>query len=166
MSMMQEAQQELIRESVYIDKLQGRAVAKLPFLTSPVNKLKDNSRLAERRLESVCKKYSKDEKVVDMIDKAFKKLFSNSHIVLVDELSGEIKKKIMLASPSYTIPWDIAFKTTSLSTPARPVFDAGCKTPGGESLNNLLAKGVPDMVSGLNDVLCTCIRAGTLIGHA
>ena len=42
MSMMQEAQQELIRESVYIDKLQGRAVAKLPFLTSPVNKLKDN----------------------------------------------------------------------------------------------------------------------------
>ena len=40
-----------------------------------------------------------------------------------------------------------------MSTPARPVFDASSRTPGGESLNNLLPKGVPDIVRLLDMVL-------------
>ena len=56
MSMIQEVQQQMICQSVYIDHEKGKAIARLPFLTDPSGKLLDNSKLAERRLESVCKK--------------------------------------------------------------------------------------------------------------
>ena len=164
MSMMQEAQQKLIKESVFIDKEKGRAVAKLPFLTDPAGKLKDNTRIAERRLESVCRKYSSDESVKQMITAGFKKLFDNDHIVLLDDLPQDIQEKIKNAKPSYTIPWDVAFKEGSLSTPARPVFDASSKTPGGVSLNDLLAKGQPDLVRLLDMVLAWRMGPSALTG--
>ena len=66
MSMIQEAQQQLIKQSVWIDRQQGRPVAKLPFLTDPAGKLTNNARIAERRLETVCKKYANDESVKEM----------------------------------------------------------------------------------------------------
>ena len=70
-SMMQEAHQEFIRQSVSIDKELGRAVAKLPFVVDPVGKLTNNTRLASRRLDNVCKKYGKDENIKNMINHSF-----------------------------------------------------------------------------------------------
>ena len=75
MSMIQEAQQQMIRQSVSIDKEKGKAIARLPFLTDPSGKLLDNTRMAQRRLESVCKKYASDTDVKEMINAAFKKFF-------------------------------------------------------------------------------------------
>ena len=83
----------------------------------------------------------------------FKKLLDNGHIVFLDEVPTELRDKIREARPSYYIPWDIAFHETSVSTPARPVFDASSRTPGGESSNNLLPKGVLDIVRLLDMVL-------------
>ena len=74
MSMKQEAEQLLIRESVRIDWKFGRAIATLPFITDPTDKLVDNTYIAEKRLENVCKKYSSDEKVKEMLNKSMKKL--------------------------------------------------------------------------------------------
>ena len=56
MSMRQEAEQETIRESIYIDRTQNRLNAELPFLCDPSEKLKDNSKSATKRLENVVKK--------------------------------------------------------------------------------------------------------------
>ena len=42
----------------------------------------------------------------------------------------------------YYLYWDVGFKEGSLSTPARPVFDTSARTPGGTSLNEILAKGI------------------------
>merc|ERR1711954_612891 len=42
MSIRQEAEQQVIKESVHIDKDLGRAVAKLPFMVDPADKLVDN----------------------------------------------------------------------------------------------------------------------------
>ena len=153
MSMIQEVQQQMICQSVYIDHEKGKAIARLPFLTDPAGKLLDNSRMAERRLESVCKKYSSDVEVKDKINAAFNKLLDKGHIVLLDDVPKELGDKIKAAKPSYTIPFDVAFKEESVSTPARPVFDASSKTPGGYSLNDLLAKGQPDMVRLMDMVL-------------
>lgn len=164
MSMIQEAQQQLIKQSVSIDREKGRAVAKLPFLTDPAGKLNDNTRIAERRLESVCRKYAGDEDVKEMIQAGFKKLFDNGHMILLKDLPHDMQKKIKDANPSYTIPWDVAFKEGSLSTPARPVFDASSKTPGGESLNDLLAKGQPDLVRLLDMVLAWRMGPSALTG--
>jgi hypothetical protein len=93
MSMRQEAEQEIIRQSVSIDRDLGRSIAKLPFLTDPSDKLKDNSRVAAKRLENVCRKYSHDEDVKQMLNKSMKKLMDNGHIVLLEDLPAEQKKK-------------------------------------------------------------------------
>ena len=162
--MIQEAEQQIIRQSVSIDKGKGRAVAKLPFLTNPSGKLTDNTRIAERRLESVCRKYASDEQVKGMIVEAFNKLFTKGHIVMLDDLPKDVANKIKSAKPSYTIPFDVAFKEGSLSTPARPVFDASSKTSGGFSLNDLLAKGQPDMVRLIDMVLDWRMGSSALTG--
>ena len=153
MSIRQEAEQEVIRESVMIDKKLGRAVAKLPFIVDPTDKLKDNSRVAAKRLENVIRKYSSDKNIKEMLDKSMKKLIDNGHIVFLDDLPPEQRARIKHASPSYTIPADVAFKEGSVSTPARWVFDAGSKTSLGYSLNDLLAKGIIDMVRLIDMVL-------------
>ena len=152
-SMTQEAHQELIRESVSIDKEKGRAVAKLPFLEDPKGKLTPNAYSALKRLDNVCKKYSSNKEVLTMVNAAFNKLFKNGHIILLSDLNRDLQEKLENAWPSYYIPWDIAFNETSISTPARPVFDASARTPGGESLNNLLPKGIPNIVRLLDMVL-------------
>ena len=146
MSIRQEAEQQIIKESVHIDKDLGRAVAKLPFMVDPADKLVDNSRVAAKRLENVTKKYSADPEVREMLEKSMKKLLDNGHIVLLDDLPPELRQSIKSAASSYTIPADVAFKEGSVSTPARWVFDAGSKTSQGYSLNDLLAKGTIDMV--------------------
>ena len=66
--MQQEAHQEIIRSSVYINKELGRAVARLPFLSDPAGQLTDNTRIASKRLDNVCRKYGKDEQVKEMIN--------------------------------------------------------------------------------------------------
>ena len=146
MSIRQEAEQQIIRESVHIDKGLGRAVAKLPFITDPSDKLVDNSKVAAKRLDNVTKKYGGDPEVREMLEKSMKKLLDNGHVVLLDDLPQDLRKSIKNASSSYTISADVAFKEGSVSTPARWVFDAGSKTSQGYSLNDLLAKGTIDMV--------------------
>ena len=146
MSIRQEAEQQIIRESVHIDKDLGRAVAKLPFMVDPSDKLVDNSKIAAKRLDNVTRKYSADPVVKEMLEKSMKKLIDNGHLVLLDNLPPKLKSKIKYAQSSYTIPADVAFKEGSVSTPARWVFDAGSKTSRGFSLNDLLAKGTIDMV--------------------
>ena len=80
------------------------------------------------------------------ISKGFQKLIDKGHIVVYDDLSEE-DKQLVDSEPGYVIPWDVGFKMESLSTPARPVFDASSKTPGGASLNDNLAKGKTDLVN-------------------
>ena len=87
-----------------------------------------------------------------MIHKGFQKLVDRGHILLLDELS-EDDKTMITSGVSYTIPWDVSFKTESLSTPARPTFDASSKTQGGLSLNENLAKGKADLISMVSMVL-------------
>ena len=102
--MTQEAHQEIIRQSVSIDKVGRKATAKLPFVIDPVGKLTNNTRLATKRLESVCHKYATSEDVVQMINAAFEKLKDKGHIVYLDSLSEELQVKIKSAKCSYTVP--------------------------------------------------------------
>ena len=153
MSMRQQAEQELIRNSVKIDKKSNRVVAHLPFLCDPTDKLVDNSRIAAKRLENVVCKYSSDEKIKEMLNKSMQKLFDNGHLVYLKDLPIERQMEIRNAKSSYTIPADVAFKESSISTPARWVFDAGSKCSTGYSLNDLLAKGTIDLVMLINMVM-------------
>ena len=63
----QQAEQELIRENVRIDPNLNRAKAKLPFLCDPKDKLVDNIKIAEKRLNNVVKKYKDDEGIKEKL---------------------------------------------------------------------------------------------------
>ena len=150
-SLKQEAEQELIKASVKIDVEKGRPMAHLPFTLDPKENLNDNSFAARKRLENVSRKYFKDEKVKNEVNAAFEKLRSRGHIKFYEDLSAD-QRKILDTEVGYTIPWDVVWKESSLSTPARTVYDASSKTSSGYSLNDILATGIPDLAK-LVDVL-------------
>ena len=56
------------------------------------------------------------------------------------------------ATVSYWIPWDITF-SGSISTPARPTFNASKNTPQGTNLNDIVVRGSPNLVNLLHMVL-------------
>ena len=151
-SLKQEAEQELIKESVKVDLDKGRAEAELPFkVAEPSEYLGDNKIIAQKRLQNVVRKYHNDEKVKSEIIAAFDKLRMKGHIKFYEDLSQGQRDRLE-AKTGYTIPWDVVWKETSLSTPARTVYDASSKTSTGFSLNDILATGIPDLVK-LIDVL-------------
>ena len=141
-SMKQEAEQEKIRESVVLDEDQNKAVVKLAFIADPALNLKPNRFIALKRLDNLCRKYSKETKTVQMICDKLAKLHRTGHIKYWEDLSLPEKKSISEAPTNHYLCWDVGFKEASLSTPARPVFDASAGTPGGTSLNDILAKGI------------------------
>ena len=151
-SLKQEHEQNLIKQSVRIDDEKGTAVAKLPFKADPTRFLADNYHIAHKRLNNMCNKYSKDQDVKDKILSALDKLKLKGYVKYYEDLNAEQISMLDNAASSYVIPWDVQFKGNSLSTPARIVLDASSKTSTGYSLNVVLAVGVPNLVM-LMDVL-------------
>ena len=72
----------------------------MPFLTDPSGKLTNNTRLASKRLESVCKKYGSDPIVKEMIIAGFNKLSDRGHIVMLNDLPVDKQQKIKNAKVS------------------------------------------------------------------
>ena len=60
LSLRQEAEQQLIRESIFIDEVKGIATAKLPFVSPPETHLKNNRNVALKMLDRILNKYCKD----------------------------------------------------------------------------------------------------------
>ena len=151
-SMRQEAEQELVKESISIDEEEGIAIAKLPFILPPEDNLKSNRKIALGMLNGVLKKYCKDIKMREAIYAAWEKMIKNGHLIFLEDLSPEYQEMLSKAEVSYWIPWNIQFKD-SLSTPIRTVLNASSTTSTGLSLNDCLAKGTPDLVELLSVML-------------
>ena len=143
LSLKQEAEQELVRQSVTIKD--GVAIAKLPFTMSPEDHLKNNRHIALKMLDQILKKHCSDETQRAVVWKAWEKLINKGHLVFLKDLDSNERDMIEKSPTSYYIPWNLAFKD-SLSTPIRPVFNASSATATGYSLNDCLAKGDPDLV--------------------
>lgn len=71
MSIRQEAEQELIQQSVQIDLVQQRAVAHLPFTKIPREYLADNYHIAMKRLQNTVRKYGNNARVRNEVIGAF-----------------------------------------------------------------------------------------------
>ena len=142
-SIKQEAEQELIKQSVYVDTELNRPMARLPFKADPKVFLADNNYIASKRLQNVCNKYYKQEAVREEINHAFDKLRKRGHMKYYKDLNVNQREKLTNAETGYTIPWDVVWKESSLSTPARLVFDASSKTSTGYSLNDILPLEFP-----------------------
>ena len=139
-SIREEAEQYLIEESVKYMVSKKVLEALLPFIKSPEEHLKDNYNRAYKILETQVRTANRDEQTRLEILASHNKLRVRGHVVEVNELEVEDYKAAQDGS-GYHIPWRVVFNEKSLSTPVRIVFDASSITPGGDCLNNILAKG-------------------------
>ena len=139
-------------------------MAELPFkVSNPEEFLPDHYNIAYKRMLSICRKYNKDAKIKDEIVGAFDKLRSRGHLILYKDLNLDQRTKIG-SQTGYTIPWDVVWKESSVSTIARTVFDASSKTSTGVSLNDLLATGILDLVRLLDVLLKWHVGPASFVG--
>ena len=141
-SLKEEQEQFLIDQSVTFLPEKQLLLAKLPFTSDPSVSLRPNRFTAEKILESQIRQLQKNEPARIDVLAAHEKLRSRAFVVPLTDLPPKIQSQLLDdQQTSYIIPWRSVWKATSLSTPCRMVFDASSKTPGGDSLNNILAKG-------------------------
>ena len=141
-SFKEEAEQALIEDSVELDPMKDVIWAKLPFIEDPVTSLKPNRFVAEKVLKTQLELFRKNPTMREDTVKSHQKLVDRGHVSAEDELPAD-QLEVVRTSPGdgYFIPWRTVYNEGSLSTPCRMVFDASSKTPGGNSLNGVLAKG-------------------------
>ena len=132
-----------ISESIRYIEEEKTFIAKLPFVKPPEMHLTSNYNDARMRLKRVLQKLLGKEDDIKAIRNSFQKLVSLGHIKKFDDLPLEIRKLVDSKPVNYYIPWNLNYKSTSISTPVRCVFDASSKTagPSKASLNTILAKG-------------------------
>ena len=91
LSLKQEAEQELVRQSVTIKD--GVAIAKLPFTMSPEDHLKNNRHIALKMFDLILKKHCSDETQRAVVWKAWEKLIDKGHLVFLKDLNSSERPK-------------------------------------------------------------------------
>ena len=152
-SLNEEKEQALIEAGLRYDKEEKAMYTKLPFIKSPEEHLRPNQKIAEKVFLSQKKLCAKNPDMVDDLVRAHAKLEDGGYVVQYDSLDDS-KKYIMTRLPRVYnfIPWRPQYKVASVSTPCRLVYDASSRTPGGESLNSVLATG-RNLLSNLYQIL-------------
>ena len=141
-SLREEMEQAMLETSVTLDVEAKRLEARLPFTEDPTTKLTPNRGMAEKVLLSQLRNIEKNPEILEDILRSHNKLSEKGHVAPTSSLTeDELRRMNLTPGSGYIIPWRTVFKEGSLSTPCRMVFDASARTPGGESLNAILAKG-------------------------
>ena len=154
LSIQEEVEQTLVDRSVNVDIENGVTVSELPFLVSnPDHRLGKSDKMAMSVYKRETKKLAQRPNDKLAVIKSENKLQKLGFVDYVDDLTEEQKGLIEGKFQNY-IPWRVAWNENSLSTSCRLVFDASQSTPGGCSLNSLLAKGINSM----NSLLAIVIR--------
>ena len=131
-----------LRECVKIDEERKVIICKLPIDEEQMELLAPNFESAKRRLRSELLKLQKlPEKERVQVRDSFLKLRKMGYIKTSSELEEEDRKLMSKSKVNYFIPVSIAYKETSVSTPARITMDASSKTASSHSLNSLLPVG-------------------------
>ena len=144
-SIREEVEQQLINESVTVDTKNNITSASLPFIQDPKLRLQPNRHKALKVYQQQTRRlgaYPKDRQ--DVINSE-QKLQDLGHVDFVRNLSAESQYRLQINDVQNFIPWRAVWKTSSLTTPCRIVFDASQPTGSGYSLNSILAKGTNGM---------------------
>jgi len=141
-SIKEEVEQNLINNSIRINKDASEITASLPFIQNPQIKLAPNKERAMKVFLQQIRKLNKVENLKDKDDvlNSEKKLHNLGFVDYVRNLPNDIQQKLQMQIRHF-IPWRAVWKPGSVSTPCRIVFDASSPTPTGYSLNDILAKG-------------------------
>lgn len=140
-SIKEEVEQHIIDSSVKIDPETKTITAILPFVANPITKLAPNKDIALKIYHQQLRKLSNtlDDKAEIIASES--KLQSLGFVDYVDNLNQQQQSMLRDSPVKNFIPWRVVWKTTSISTPCRVVYDASHPTSTGFSLNDLLAKG-------------------------
>ncbi|UYV72208.1 hypothetical protein LAZ67_9002191 [Cordylochernes scorpioides] len=120
----------------------GRYEVHLPWI-EPAQKLKENKSHAEKRLWKMTEDLKK-RGFYHHYNKIFEEWEENGIIERIQTDKDDTLE--------YFLPHRAVVKSGSSTTPVRPVFDASCKTKGGWSLNDCLAKG-PNLLELIPDIM-------------
>ena len=141
-SLNEEVEQALVERSLRLEAKSRKLWAKLPFIKDPAVHLNPNRYLAEKIFDRQMRTIVKNPEMREDVLKSHAKLESRGFVIKWDEIPEDYKERLeAIPGPGYIIPWQIVYKLASLSTPIRMVMNGSCATPGGESLNTILAKG-------------------------
>ena len=143
LSIQESYEQSLIENSVRYDPEVGRCFVRLPFLKDPIetlsakHKSNSNYKQAYTWFKSMCKKPDEMKKslILTMED-----LVQRGFLIDIEKLSVERRQVIETAPFRHFLPWNIALKPDSPSTPFRFTVDATIS-----GLNPILAKGLNKM---------------------
>ena len=158
-SFREEMEDSVIKTCIKIDLDNKKIIARLPLRGDAAQYLSNNRESALKILNAQCKKVNNDPDAKEVVLKAFRKLLDNKFAVRFDELTKEEQERILSQDVNHWLPWRVAYKPSSVSSPARAVFDASSKTPvlpdgrGGRCLNDLTMKGRIDTLDLLNMML-------------
>ncbi|MEM7375622.1 MAG: hypothetical protein AAF587_43925 [Bacteroidota bacterium] len=141
-SIKEEVEQNLINNSIQINKDASEITALLPFIHNPQIKLAPNKDKAMKVYQQQIRKLNKVENIKDKEDvmKSENKLQNLGFVDYVRNLPTRVQQKLQTQIRHF-IPWRVVWKPGSVSTPCRIVFDGSSPTPTGFSLNDTLAKG-------------------------
>ena len=154
MSLKEQIENEMIKNSVTLDIKSRRLVAKLVLPANYLELLGDNRMLCLSRLRKQLKKLSlRDETEKQQVKDSIEKLIKRGFVSLKKDLTPEEAIIVEQHKSPYYLPSAIVFKSSSISSPSRVCLDASAKSPTGYSLNDLLPKGSQSM------------RVGDLIHH-
>ena len=103
MSLREEAEEQIIKESVKLDIQNRRIICSLPVRGPEQDFLTTNRDRAMKVLDQQCRKYHGDEEIRETALKAFKKLFDNSHAALVSDVEEEVLEQFINKDPQSTI---------------------------------------------------------------
>ena len=139
-------EQQVIEESVTIDRKEKKVKVKLPFMKNPVTFFKEkfqkfkkykgkpsNYTQALKRYVSQCRK---PEHIKEGIRKVFRDLLERGYVIELSKSDKETQQVIKNADVLHFYNWNAVIKEDSLSTPVRMVVDPSCT-----GLNECLAKG-------------------------
>ena len=150
-SLKEEMEQSLIESCITFNPQEKRLVSKLPFLLPPKDCLLPNRYTAEKIFQSQLNRINSSEDMKLDVLASFNKLASRGYLVPISSLDMDTQKLVLDDKDAgHFIPWRTVFKENSLSTPCRIVYDASSRTPGGTSLNDILAKGENKLASIYN----------------
>ena len=153
-SIREEVEQDLIVRSVTVDTINHKCIARLPFMFDPRVKLAPNIKQALKVYNQMVRMLQNVPADKEAVLKAFNKLLTRGYVSATKELSEEQQQMLKTSDIQNFIPWRVAWKASSITTPCRPVFDASMATPSGYSLNSILAKGI----NGINKLQEIIIR--------
>ena len=170
-SLREEIEQKAVEDSVNFDRHNDRILINLSKRGTEEFFLTSNRDIALKVFRKICEKASNNIETKQEIVAAFEKLFQNGHAAYLCDVDESDLSKFMNKPVQHYLPWRLVWKSDSLSTPCRPVFDASTNTRkrpdnsgGGRSLNDLLCKGRVDTLNLLKMVIRFSIGTHAITG--